>query len=71
MRDLEKMFKPDSVGVIGASNTPDKVGHIVVSNLIEDGYKGEIYPINPKGGEILGLKAYTDVTQCPTVPILL
>ena len=32
MRDLEKMFKPDSVGVIGASNTPDKVGHIVVSN---------------------------------------
>lgn len=70
MRDLEKMFKPDSVGVIGASNTPDKVGHIVVSNLIEDGYKGEIYPINPKGGEILGLKTYTDVTQCPTVPDL-
>ena len=70
MRDLEKMFKPNSVGVIGASNKPDKVGHIVVSNLLEDGFKGEIYPINPKGGEILGLKAYTNVGECPTVPDL-
>ena len=70
MRDLEKMFKPNSVGVIGASNKPDKLGHIVVSNLLEDGFKGEIYPINPKGGEILGLKAYTNVGECPTVPDL-
>jgi acetyltransferase len=57
MIDLNKMFKPESVAVIGASNTPGKVGHIIVDNLINDGFEGEIYPINPKGGEILGKKS--------------
>lgn len=57
MKDLNKMFKPESVAVIGASNTPGKVGYIIVDNLINDGFEGEIYPVNPKGGEILGKKS--------------
>lgn len=69
MKDLTKMFKPDAVAVIGASNSPNKVGHIVVNNL-KEGFPGEIYPINPKGGEISGLKAYTNVKECPKVPDL-
>ncbi|MCQ2971110.1 MAG: acetate--CoA ligase family protein [archaeon] len=65
MVDLNKMFKPESVAVIGASNTPGKVGYIIVDNLINDGFKGEIYPINPKGGEILGKKAYANIEDVP------
>ena len=65
MIDLNKMFKPESVAVIGASNTPGKVGYIIVDNLINDGFEGEIYPVNPKGGEILGKKAYANITEIP------
>lgn len=65
MIDLNKMFKPKSVAVIGASNTPGKVGHIIVDNLINDGFKGTIYPVNPKGGEILGKKAYANIKDIP------
>ncbi|WP_432645594.1 acetate--CoA ligase alpha subunit [Methanobrevibacter sp.] len=65
MVDLNKMFKPESVAVIGASNTPGKVGYIIVDNLINDGFEGAIYPINPKGGEILGKKAYANIKDIP------
>ena len=65
MIDLNKMFKPESVAVIGASNTPGKVGHIIVDNLINDGFEGAIYPVNPKGGEILGKKAYANIKDIP------
>ena len=65
MKDLNKMFKPESVAVIGASNTPGKVGHIIVDNLINDGFEGKIYPVNPKGGEILGKKAYANIKDIP------
>ena len=65
MKDLTKMFKPESVAVIGASNTPGKVGYIIVDNLINDGFEGEIYPVNPKGGEILGKTAYANIKDVP------
>ena len=59
--NLDKMFKPESVAVIGASNQPGKIGYIVVDNLISDGYEGKIFPVNPKSDEILGLKAYKNI----------
>lgn len=65
MKNLDKIFKPDSVAVIGASNSPGKVGYIIVDNMISDGYKGKIYPINPKADEILGLKAYANIKDVP------
>lgn len=65
MKDINKIFKPDSVAVIGASDTPGKVGYIIVSNIISGGYKGKIYPVNPKGGEIQGLKAYKNIKDIP------
>ncbi|MCJ7737701.1 MAG: acetate--CoA ligase family protein [Anaerolineae bacterium] len=58
---LETFFTPKSVAVIGASATPGKLGHSVVRNLQEGGFEGEIYPINPKSTEILGLTAYRSV----------
>lgn len=62
---LNKMLRPKSVAVIGASATPGKIGYTVIKNLQEGGYKGKIYPINNNTPEILGLKAYANVTDVP------
>jgi acetate---CoA ligase (ADP-forming) len=53
--DIKYLFEPRSVAVVGASASPDKVGYKIVENILSGGYKGRIYPINPKGGEVLGL----------------
>lgn len=60
---MEKFFRPSSVAVIGASQKNGKIGHDVLLNLIEYGYKGKIYPINPNDKEIMGLKAYPSVLE--------
>ena len=64
-RKLEGMFKPRSVAVIGASREPHKVGHVVLKNIVEAGFKGKVYPVNPKADKILGLKAYKSVKEIP------
>ena len=58
---LEGVFNPRSVAVIGASNQRGKWGYMLLERIIGGGFKGEIYPVNPKGGEIQGLKAYPNV----------
>jgi len=65
MEVLDGLFKPKSIAVIGASPTPGKIGYTVVKNLIEDKYKGKVYPIHPNADEILGLKAYKSVLDVP------
>ena len=62
---LEAFFNPQSVAVIGASRSKEKLGHGVLANLIKYGYPGQIYPINPKADEILGLKCYPSVLDVP------
>jgi len=62
---LDTFFDPKSVAVIGASNTPGKLGYIAIENLMKIGYAGKIYPVNPKVGEVLGLKAYPNVRDIP------
>ncbi|MBS7614238.1 acetate--CoA ligase family protein [Candidatus Bathyarchaeota archaeon] len=62
---LDAFFKPRSIAVIGASREPEKVGHKIVKNLIEYGFKGRLFPINPKADEILGLKCYSSVLDVP------
>ena len=59
---LQKFFKPQAVAVVGASPKEGSIGYTLVNNLKRDGFQGDIYPINPKHGEILGLKAYPSVT---------
>ena len=61
MSDLSFLFQPNAVAVIGASAAPQKIGYAIVSNLIKSGYKGKIYPINPKEKEILGLPCHPAV----------
>jgi acetyltransferase len=58
---LDNFFQPESVAVIGASRDPEKLGYAVLSNLQEGGFEGDLYPINPKADEILGLPAYASV----------
>src|SRR3972149_1992670 len=65
IRNLEKIFKPKRIAVIGASTTPHSVGNTVVVNLKEAGFAGSIYPINPKYSTIAGLKAYGSVGEPP------
>ncbi len=62
---LEPFVSPKSVAIIGASNSPGKLGYAVLQNVIQYGFPGPIYPINPKGGEILGLRAYPSVLDVP------
>ena len=62
---LEPFYCPTSVAVIGASRDETKLGHAVVKNLLECGYRGRIYPINLKNDEILGLQAYPSVLTVP------
>ncbi len=63
---FENLFSPKSVAVIGASQTEGKVGHSLLKNLVEFGYKGKIYPVNPKASEIMGLKSFPNVNSLPS-----
>src|SRR5438094_5804360 len=65
VRDMNRIMKPDAVAVIGASSEEGKIGNSVMKNLINGGYQGEIYPINPSAGEIMGRKAYKSVKDVP------
>lgn len=63
--ELDCLFNPRNVAVIGASKNIMKWGCIILANIITGGYKGDIYPINPKEKEIQGFKAYPDVCDVP------
>lgn len=58
-------FNPQGIAVIGASSDPTKLSYGVVHNLIAHGYRGPIYPINPKGGETQGLTVYPTISDVP------
>ena len=58
-------FTPRSVAVVGASSDPSKLGFAVVDNMTRYGYPGRVYPINPRGGLILGLPTYPSVLDVP------
>jgi len=63
---LDRLFAPGSIAVIGASQNPEKVGHAIVKNLLESGYPGKVYPINPREDKILGLPCFKSVKELPS-----
>ncbi|RLA94075.1 MAG: acetyl CoA synthetase, partial [Deltaproteobacteria bacterium] len=67
---MNRFFEPRSIAVVGASANRSKGGYRVLQNLIEWGYTGRIYPVNPKADEILGLKVYPSIEDLPEVPDL-
>jgi acetyl coenzyme A synthetase (ADP forming)-like protein len=62
---LEAFFTPKSIAVIGASRSQEKLGYAVLNNIVESGFTGKVYPINPKADQILSLKAYPSVLEVP------
>jgi acetyltransferase len=62
---LDSLFRPKAVAVIGASSKELSIGNRVIKNLIDFGFKGSIYPINPAADEIRGIKAYKSILDCP------
>ena len=62
---FDKLFKPKSVAIIGASQKALSIGNVITKNLLKYEYKGPIYPINPKADEILGVKAYPSILDVP------
>jgi len=59
--NLDKFFKAKSIAIVGVSQNPSKVGHVIFRNLIDSGYKGDIFIINPNTKEILGYKSYKKI----------
>ena len=60
---LESLLYPKTVAVMGASRNPGKVGYEITANLIKGGFEGDIVPVNPSGGDILGQKVYTSLEE--------
>ena len=68
--NLDKIFNPHRVAVIGASDTPSSVGYTVLRNLIGSGFAGVVYPVNSKRESVQGIQAYPDVKSLPHAPDL-
>ncbi|MDO8491359.1 MAG: CoA-binding protein, partial [Dehalococcoidia bacterium] len=64
-KDLDWLFHPRSIAVIGVSDNIDNWGYTWLKNQREAGFKGKLYPVHPRGGEVLGLKVYPKVTDIP------
>lgn len=62
---LDYFFYPETVAIVGASADPKKAGYALVKNYLDYGFKGKVYPINPKADEILGLKAFPSLKAVP------
>ncbi len=58
---METILSPKSVAIVGVSNDAQKVGSVLLKNLLDDGYNGKVYPINPKYEELQGRKAYPNI----------
>jgi acyl-CoA synthetase (NDP forming) len=62
---LDSLFRPRSVAVIGASTKDLSIGNRVIKNLVDFGFTGTVYPINPSADEVRGIKAYKSILDCP------
>jgi len=63
--DIRKMFYPDSVAVVGASANPRNMGRNIIQNLVNWGFTGTVYPVNPRGEDVFELKGYASLQDIP------
>lgn len=63
--DFGALFDPSSIAFVGASTQKEKLGYRIIRNMLDFGFKGQIYPIHPSAEEICGLKVYKSVTDIP------
>jgi acetate---CoA ligase (ADP-forming) len=67
---LERFLRPRSIAVVGASRTPGTIGHLVLDNLLEGGFTGVVYPVNPHATAVHSVATYPSLSACPGVPDL-
>ena len=65
-RNLKRFFAPRNVAVIGASATKGRPGRVVIENMRANGYAGNIYPVNPRGGRLLGMQVFKAIEDLPS-----
>lgn len=65
LASMERVFKPRSIAVIGASNEQGKIGNSVIRNIVDGGYQGEVHPINPKADEVYGRACHASIADVP------
>ncbi|RTZ99020.1 MAG: CoA-binding protein [Deltaproteobacteria bacterium] len=65
MTNLDAIFSPKSVAVVGASTVPGKVGHDIFVNILKGGFTGTLYPVNPRAKAIASVRAYPSLTDIP------
>ncbi|MEM2104347.1 MAG: bifunctional acetate--CoA ligase family protein/GNAT family N-acetyltransferase [Candidatus Bathyarchaeia archaeon] len=64
---LDRIFNPKSIAIVGASDEEGSVGYALMKNFLKSSFKGEVYPVNIRKNEILGIKAYQNVEQLPKI----
>mgnify|MGYP001582307038 CR=1 FL=1 len=69
-KDLNKLFNPDSIAILGASRDEKKIGHIVLKNIVNSGFRGRIFPINPNTASVEGMDCYANYKDLPEIPDL-
>jgi acyl-CoA synthetase (NDP forming) len=67
LSDLNTLFHPENIAVIGASATFGKWGQVIISNILAGGFEGKVFPVNPKGGKMFGLDAFQSIMDIPDV----
>ncbi len=65
MENLDALFSPESIAVVGASRDPKKLGHVLLRNVLDYEFRGEVYPVNPKEERILDRKTYPSISSVP------
>ena len=70
VRNLDRLFQPRSIAVIGASDRERSIGALVMRNLLAAGFAGPVWPVNLRRSEVAGLPAFADVASLPAVPDL-
>jgi len=67
-RELDPLMRPEAVAVVGASRHPRTIGYEVLDNLLESGYSGTVYPVNPRARSVHSIRAYPSVSDLPETP---
>lgn len=70
MNGLDKLLKPKSIAVIGASDNPQRAGNVVIRNLLSGRFHGPIMPVTPKYDAVAGVLAYPTIQSLPRTPDL-
>lgn len=67
---LTRFFRPERVAVVGASRDRNAIGGLLLDNLLDGGFQGVVYPVNPNAEHVQGVAAYPSLSDCPHVPDL-